>query len=145
MALHLLKMAVGIESFDHLRAVQRERLQLGKNLGAKGELRHLTRNKPKRTFSVLDGGSIYWIIKGYICARQKIKGFGEALGRNGRPRCAIFLDPNLIQTVLLQQKPIQGWRYLEEITAPDDLVGSPRQETSLPDEMAKELRFLGLL
>ena len=145
MALHLLKMAVRIESFSHLLAVQRDRLQLGKNLGAKGELRHLTKNKPRRDLSVLDGGSIYWIIKGYICARQRIKGFGEALGRNGRPRCAIFLDPNLIQTVLLQQKPIQGWRYLEEAAAPDDLVGSPRQETSLPDEMAKELRFLGLL
>ena len=145
MALHLLKMAVGIESFDRLRVVQQARLQSGKNLGTKGELRHLTKNKPKRAHSVLDGGSIYWIIKGYICARQRIKGFGETLGRNGRPRCVIFLDPKLIQTTLLQQKPIQGWRYLEQFSAPDDLLGNEKQKTNLPDEMVKDLKFLGLL
>ena len=91
MALHLLKMAVRIESFDHLLAVQRERLQLGKNLGAKGELRHLTKNKPKRDLSVLDGGSIYWIIKGYICARQRIKSFGEAITLYGNIGKMLFI------------------------------------------------------
>ncbi|MGY9019385.1 MAG: DUF1489 family protein [Alphaproteobacteria bacterium] len=146
MTIHLVKIAVGIESVDHLRDVQIERLRQAQEPGGAGALRHLTRNAPRRAEEVLDGGSIYWIIKGYIRVRQYITGFGEAVGRNGKPRCALILDPKLVQTVLLPHKPIQGWRYMEAEAAPEDLTGKERKiVSSLPQDMADELRSLGLL
>ncbi|MBK17384.1 MAG: lysophospholipase [Rhodospirillaceae bacterium] len=146
MTIHLVKIAVGIGSVDHLREVQIERLRQAKESGGPGELRHLTRNAPRRAAEVLNGGSIYWIIKGYIRVRQRITDFGEAVGRNGKPRCALILDPKLVQTQLLPHKPIQGWRYMEPEAAPADLTNQERKiESSLPTEMADELRSLGLL
>lgn len=146
MTIHLVKIAVGIESVDHLRDVQIERLRQAQEPGGAGALRHLTRNAPRRAEEVLDGGSIYWIIKGYIRVRQYITGFGEAVGRNGKPRCALILDPKLVQTVLLPHKPIQGWRYMKAEAAPEDLTGKERKiVSSLPQDMADELRSLGLL
>ncbi|MBT5459163.1 MAG: DUF1489 domain-containing protein [Rhodospirillaceae bacterium] len=145
MTVHLVKMAVGIESFEHLTDVQADRVRRAEETDGKGVLRHLTRNTPRRSDEVLDGGSIYWIIKGYIRAHQRITGFGEATGRNGRPRCALILDPKLVRTELLPHKPIQGWRYMEPAGVPEDLTSRAMEKTSLPDEMAAELRALGLL
>lgn len=145
MTVHLVKMAVGIESVDHLVDVQSERLRQAQDAGGAGVLRHLTRNTPRRAEEVLDAGSIYWIIKGYIRARQPVTGFGEAMGRNGRPRCALILDPNLVRTELVPHRPIQGWRYMEAPAAPRDLSRQSAARTSMPDEMEAELRALGLL
>lgn len=145
MTVHLVKMAVGIDSVDHLIDVQAERLRQAREASGAGVLRHLTRNTPRRAEEVLDGGSIYWIIKGYIRARQPITGFGEAMGRNGRPRCALILDLKLVRTELAPHRPIQGWRYMEPLGAPRDLSRKSAAKTSMPDEMEAELRALGLL
>ena len=96
MTVHLMKMAVGIESVDHLKRVQKARLAAAREKGGAGDLRHMTRNMPKRADEVLDGGSIYWVIKGYVRVRQRIKGFDWGVGRSGRKRCAIILDPKLV-------------------------------------------------
>lgn len=145
MTVHIVKMAVGINSVDHLIDVQSERLRQAQDAGGAGVLRHLTRNTPRRAEEILDAGSIYWIIKGYIRARQPITGFGEAMGRNGRPRCALILDPKLVRTELVPHRPIQGWRYMEPPAAPRDLTRKSAAKTSMPDEMEAELRALGLL
>lgn len=145
MTVHLVKMAVGIDSVEHLIDVQAERLRQAKKAGGPGVLRHLTRNTPRRGDEVLDGGSIYWIIKGYIRARQPITGFGEAVGKNGRPRCALLLDPKLVRTELMPQRPMQGWRYMDPVAAPKDLSRKEAAQTSMPDEMEAELRALGLI
>ncbi len=147
MTVHLVKMAVGIEDVDHLREVQAHRFAEAKRVDGAGRLRHLTRNAPRRNAEVLDGGSIYWIMKGYIRARQTIIGIEEATGRSGRKRCALILSPELARTVLTPHKPIQGWRYMEDAQAPDDLgdgEADPR-DASLPPDLAAELRTLGLL
>jgi len=145
MTIHLVKMAVGIDSVDHLIDVQADRLRQAREAGGAAVLRHMTRNTPRRAEEVLDGGSIYWIIKGYIRARQPITGFGEGVGRNGRPRCAMILDPKLVRTELVPHRPIQGWRYMEAPAAPRDLTRRSAARTSMPDEMEAELRALGLL
>ena len=146
MTIHLVKIAVGIESVDHLREIQIERLRKAREKNKSADLRHLTRNSPKRAEEVLDNGSIYWLIKGYIRVRQRINDFSEAFDRNGKPRCALILDTNLVQTVLLPHKPIQGWRYMEVDVAPADLTTAERKiVSSLPQDMADELRSLGLL
>jgi len=141
MTVHLVKMAVGIESLDHLMRIQKER-----RAGNNGILRHLTRNAPRRSVEVLDGGSIFWIIKGYIRARQRITGFADAVGRNGKPRCAILLDPGLKRVELTPHKPIQGWRYMEDAAAPGDIGNAEGKAIDgLPEEMAAELKSLGLI
>jgi hypothetical protein len=144
MTVHLVKMAVGIDSVDHLIDVQADRLRQAEH-GGVGVLRHLTRNTPRRAEEVLDGGSIYWVIKGYIRAHQPITSFGEAMGQNGRPRCALILDPKLVRTELVPHRSMQGWRYMEAPTAPKNLSRRTAAKTSMPDEMEAELRALGLL
>ena len=149
MTVHLMKMAVGIESVDHLKRVQKARLAAAREKGGTGDLRHMTRNMPKRADEVVDGGSIYWVIKGYVRVRQRIKGFDWGVGRSGRKRCAIILDPKLVKTELMPQRPMQGWRYLDPDAAPRDLAPGSKDGSKdmpeLPPGMAEELRELGLL
>ncbi len=144
MTIHLVKIAVGIKSIDDLKEVQVERIRRAKELGDATKLRHLTRNTPRRRNDVLENGSIYWIIKGYIRARQRIIGLDQVVGKNGKSRCALVLDPLLIKTVLMPHKPIQGWRYMDAQAVPNDLIEG-EIESSLPLSMAEELRSLGLL
>ncbi|MBD20496.1 MAG: lysophospholipase [Rhodospirillaceae bacterium] len=144
MTIHLVKIAVGIESIDHLRDLQLERICRAKEEGVHDKLIHLTRNTPRRRNEVLQNGSIYWIIKGYIRVRQHIIDMEKVIGRNGQPRCALVLDPLLKKTILMPHKPIQGWRYMEEEAVPNDLT-EDEIKSSLPSSMVEELRSLGLL
>lgn len=146
MTVHLVKIAVGIESLEHLRDVQRERREAAKVRDGAGQLRHMTRNRPRRSEEVLDGGCIHWIIKGYIRARQRIVGFDEVIDSRGRKRCALILSPKLERTELVPHRPIQGWRYMEDDAAPRLATGrNAKQVEALPEPMADELRALGLL
>jgi hypothetical protein len=146
--LHLLKLAVGIESVAHLARVQKQRRA---DLRAKGERAmtwHFTRNFPRRAEEVLDGGSMYWIIHGEIVARQRIVTLEERRNQRGRKRCAIGLEAKIVRTEPVSHRPLQGWRYMGENDVPPDLgERSPRAKGAerLPEGMARELRELGLL
>ena len=144
-SVHILKMAVGIESIDHLTRRQKQRLDQARSSGGVGALRHFTRNMPKRAGEIAVDGSIYWIIKGHIRVRQRILEFERVAGREGRRRCAFVLDPELVQTVSRPHKPIQGWRYLEPGAAPADLAAMRTDVADFPAPMAAELRALGLI
>jgi hypothetical protein len=143
-----LKLAVGIESVAHLARVQKQRRA---DLRAKGERPmtwHFTRNFPRRAEEVLDGGSMYWIIRGEIVARQRIVTLEERRNQRGRKRCAIGLEAKIVRTEPVSHRPLQGWRYMGENDVPPDLGdGSPRAKgvERLPEGMARELRELGLL
>jgi hypothetical protein len=140
MALHLLKMCVGITDVDHLKSVQRARW------GEAGPYRHRTRNFPKRADEILYGGSMYWIIKGQIRVRQPIIALDAELDAEGRRFCIIRMKPEHIETLLVPQRPMQGWRYLAaEDAPPDRLSGLAEDAGEMPFEMARELRSLGLL
>lgn len=138
--LHIIKLSVGPESLEDLagwQALRRE--QTGENVN-----RHLTRNFPRRGAEILEsGGSIYWVIKGVILARQRIIDFQAVENAETGRRCAFVLDPPLIQTVPRAHRPFQGWRYYKPEDAPPDLDGSGTD--ALPPELAEELRVLGLL
>ena len=144
MTVHLLRMAVRVESISHLKRIQNERLRERVKQGESG-LYTFTRNIPKRVDNLIDGGSIYWIIKKYIRARQRILGVERHVNGEGRPYCAIQIDPDPIQVVARRQKAFQGWRYLKPEDIPLDLKISERQVTDMPTEMADELRELGLI
>ena len=68
-----------------------------------------------------------------------------SVNSEGRPSCALVLDPALVRTQMLPKRPFQGWRYLPVAKAPPDVTGSDDGSDELPAEMADELRTLGLL
>jgi len=137
--LHLMKLSVGTDDVEDLAAFQARRLA---NHGA---VWHLTRSTPKRADELLEGGSIYWSIKGRIQARQRLLGFESESDEQARPRCRILLDPELVRTAPRTVRPFQGWRYLPAADAPGDLgAAGAGQGDELPPEMVEELRKLGL-
>jgi hypothetical protein len=137
MTVHLKKLSVGSQSLDSLRAGQALRLAKG------GRLVHVTRNRPRRAEELLDGGSIYWIIKGVVTGRQAIIDLADAQRADGTPACGIVLSPEIIQVVPTKMRIFQGWRYLEAEDAPADLTGAA--DESMPLALAAELRALGIL
>ncbi len=139
MTVHLIKLCVGIESMDHLARVQAQRRK-GAQLG-----RHFTRNTPRRRAELLDGGSIYWVIRGFVMVRQAISGVERMADGDGRLRCALLLDPRLVRTVPRAHRPFQGWRYLEADAAPPDAGPRSPGKGGIPAELAAELEDLGLL
>jgi hypothetical protein len=145
MTVHLIKLAVGIYSFSHLMERQRQRVADAAVRGEEGQLRHLTRSRPRRADEVLDGGSIYWVIKGAVCARQRIIEIDTAVNHKGLPRCALIFAHELVPVRARPMRAFQGWRYLEAADVPVDAIGGIDESDKLPSEMAEELRALGLL
>ncbi|MBS28454.1 MAG: lysophospholipase [Alphaproteobacteria bacterium] len=146
MSVHLVKLAVSIESIDHLRERQKQRIAERKAAGDGPVLRILTRNTPRRGDEILEnGGSLYWVIRGRILVRQRITAIEPATGKDGTPRCAIHLDRKLVRVQSKRSRPFQGWRYLEPENAPADLPSGAKAEREPPPEMAAELRELGLI
>lgn len=137
MPLHIIKLAVGADSIADLAGWQAQRLKQLK----KPHLVHVTRMTPKRRDEVLDGGSLYWVIKGYTGIRQRILDLKPAV-KDGHPACAIVYDPELIPVSRRAQRAFQGWRYLKAADAPRDLK---RGEADLPEDLQQALSELGLL
>ena len=137
MTVHLKKLSVGSQSLETLRTWQASRLS------ETGRLLHITRNRPRRAEEILDGGSIYWIIKGVMSARQTIVDLAEVQRADGQVACGLVLGPDLVATVPTKMRIFQGWRYLETEDAPADLT-DPVDE-SMPPALLAELRELGVL
>lgn len=140
-ALHLIKLSVGTEGVEDLAAWQAS----ARAKGPDGLPRHVTRMWPKREAEILDGGSIYWVIKGVLMCRQRILRLDEVTGGDGIRRCAIVLDPELIRTTQALKRPFQGWRYLPAKDVPADLPKGRADEQALPSELSAALADLGVL
>ena len=69
--------------------------------------------------------------------------FDEEIDDEGRPYCRIKVRRTVVATAPVSWKAFQGWRYLEPERAPPDL--SRGDSADMPDEMASELKRLGLL
>lgn len=147
MSLNLIKLSVGTDSIEDLGQWQTERLRQMKADGvSKPQLFHRTGQKPRRDAELLNGGSIYWVIKGMIQARQKLVGFGEGTRPDGRACCLILLDRALIPVRPTTRRAFQGWRYLQADDAPADLGGRAAGDLAgMPPGMRRELAELGLL
>ncbi|MGB2015982.1 MAG: DUF1489 family protein [Candidatus Puniceispirillum sp.] len=137
--MHLKKLSVGSASFEALQEWQNSRV------AANLPLMHVTRNRPRRAEDILAGGSIYWIIKGVMCARQPIIELREVTRADGRPACGIVLAPGLVKVEPTRMRIFQGWRYLEAKDAPHDVLVSQEDGQEMPPAMVAELRELGLL
>ena len=144
MTIHLIKLSVGPETLDDLAARQKQRLKDMKSKGQKPELMHVTRHMPKRAEELLDGGSIYWVIKGWLCARQKLLEL-RPLQRDGVSRCGLVYDKELVRVSPRPHRAFQGWRYLASKDAPRDLDKAAKGAAAMPETLRRELRELGLM
>lgn len=146
MALNILKLCVGADSIEDLAAWQRGRLAHAKKTTGTARVFHTTRMVPKRQDEVLDGGSLYWVIKGIIQVRQRIIGFEPGHKEDGTPCVLIMLDPGLVTVRPTPRRAFQGWRYLTTDDAPVDLTGAAARTTrAMPPKLRKDLADLGLL
>lgn len=145
MPLHLIKLSVGVDSIDHLADIQAARVQAKIRQGLAPDLMHITRMWPKRKDELLDGGSIYWVIKRVVRCRQKLMALRETVNDKGLPACGLVLDPEIVPVVPRAFRAFQGWRYFKHDDVPQDLVGAGRAAADLPSELADELRGLGLI
>jgi hypothetical protein len=137
--INILKLCVGAESVEDLidwQTSQQDRWAVGTAV-------HITRMWPKREAEVVQG-SLYWVIKGAIMARQRILRLEEAIGSDGIRRCALVLDVAVIRTDAAPRRPFQGWRYLDPADAPRDLAQGRAREEKLPDDLARALADIGL-
>lgn len=145
MPLHLVKLSVGSSSVKDHRDWVNERVRQNKAKGLPALYTHVTRMTPKREEELLDGGSIYWVIKGMIAARQKLVGLERFRDSDGIGRCRLTMRPKLIAVSPRPMRPFQGWRYLDDNAVPPDLGGAAASIERMPEPMRRELRELGLL
>ncbi|WP_315740338.1 MULTISPECIES: DUF1489 domain-containing protein [unclassified Bradyrhizobium] len=146
MPLHLIKLAVGCESVKELKEWIAERMLAAKKKGLPQQHVHVTRMTPKRVEDILAGGSLYWVIRGEVAAREKIVGIEPFRDGDGIGRCRIIMQPKVIAVSPRPMRPFQGWRYLTTEDAPADLgKSSAAGVEAMPEPLRRELRDLGLL
>lgn len=137
-SLHLMKLCVGAEGPEDLELWQSQRF-------GDGPACHVTRMWPKRDAELLDGGSIYWVFKGVMLARQRLLRLDERIGDDGIRRCALILDRDLVRVTAVPRRPFQGWRYLQGQDAPADLPHGRGGDDALPPKVAAALAEMGLV
>ena len=146
MAVNLIKLCVGVESIEALAQAHRQRLAAQRAAGESPRLFHTTRMVPKRKAELLDGGSLYWVIKGVIQLRQRITGFEDTVRADGKPCVKILLGSRHYLVRPTPRRPFQGWRYLDAADAPGDLSSAERNTVAqLSPKMRRDLAELGLL
>jgi hypothetical protein len=141
--LHLLKLCVGADAVADLVEWQAERMAEARAAGREWTQFHVTRMWPKRRDELVAGGSLYWVFKGLVLARQRILGLEPRRGADGIERCAIRLDPKVVRTAPQPRRPFQGWRYLRPEDAPPDL--SATHAADLPPKLVAGLAQVGVL
>jgi hypothetical protein len=135
-SLHLIKLCVGVDSVAELSDWVSQR---GADHG------HTTRMTPKREDELLAGGSIYWVIKGQIACRQKLLALRSERGEDGISRCRLMLDRTVVPVVPRPFRAFQGWRYLADQDAPPDIAEGVDADSSMPEDMQRDLAAMGLL
>ncbi len=138
---HLVKLCVGAARVEDLEAWQDARAAGN----ADYQPRHVTRMWPKREAELVNGGSLYWVFKGVILARQRILRLEEVIGDDGIRRCGIVRERQIIRTMPAPRRAFQGWRYLAPEDAPPDLPKGRTNDDTLPAALSHELASIGIL
>jgi hypothetical protein len=145
MPLHLIKLAVGCDSVEDLKDWIKQRLKEKKKRGEKPERFHTTRMVPKRADELIDGGSLFWVIRGELLCGERILDIRPFVDKDGIGRCRIVLDGKVRLVAPRPCRAFQGWRYLNHQDAPADLDRAAPGARHMPEDMRRELRELGLL
>jgi hypothetical protein len=139
MTVHLIKLCVGVDTVQELKIWQTERARKAP------ELCHRTMRAPRRRDEVLDGGSLYWVIKGIVLVRQRVLDLRPDVKDDGTACCGIVLDAELVATRAQARGAFQGWRYLPVTDAPSDLRVVEDDDGEMPHAMRADLRELRLI
>ena len=145
MTVHLIKLCVGVDTVKELADWQAERLKRLKRAGKTPELCHRTLQAPRRRAEVLEGGSLYWVIKGFVLVRQRVLDLRPDVKEDGTVCCGIVLDAKLVTTRAHPRRAFQGWRYLEAADVPKDAKLTESADDKLPRGMREDLRELRLI
>ncbi len=143
-SLHLIKLCVGTECVEDLAEWQAQRMAERRAAEADPCPVHVTRMWPRREAELLAGGSLFWVIKGFVLARQRIRALEPREGADGVRRCALLLEPEILRTSPQPRRPFQGWRYLPAAEAPRDLAGGAGL-ADLPPALMAQLDAMGVL
>ncbi len=100
---------------------------------------------PTRAAELVEGGSLYWVIKGQIAARQRLLEIEPFVDVDGIGRCRLWLDPEVVHVSPRPYRAFQGWRYFQDKDAPPDLDAVAKGAADMPEAMRRELGELGLL
>ncbi len=145
MALHLIKLCVGADSVRDLEDWIKEKLKQKRKNREKPEHIHRTRMVPKRADELTDGGSLFWVIRGAVMCRQRIRDIRPFVDKDGIGRCGVVLDPKVVLVEPRPYRAFQGWRYLAVNDAPRDLGKVVKGAAAMPETLRRELRELGLM
>lgn len=145
MALHLIKLCVGADSVRDLEDWIKQRLKEKRKSGEKPEHIHRTRMVPKRAAELVDGGSLFWVIRGEVTCRQRIREVRPFRDKQGIGRCGLVLEPKVVLVAPRPFRAFQGWRYLAAEDAPGDLDQAAPGAAAMPEKLRRELRELGLM
>src|ERR1700694_5478598 len=137
MALHLIKLCVGADSVRDLEDWIKEKLRDKKKRGEKPEHIHRTRMVPKRADELIDGGSLFWVIRGQIMCRERIAAIRPFVDKEGVGRCRVVLVPKVILVEPRPFRAFQGWRYLEPKDAPRGLDRAAPGAHAMPEDMRR--------
>jgi hypothetical protein len=145
MTVHLIKLCVGCESVRELEDWIKQKLKAKRRSGEKPEHIHRTRMVPKRADELIGGGSLYWVIRGEILCRQRVRAIRPFVDKDGIGRCGIVLDAKVVPVEPRPHRAFQGWRYLAPRDAPRDLGKIAKGAVMMPETLRRELRELGLM
>ena len=129
----MLKLCVGAHSIDDMIDWQQRQMRTLPNPI------HRTRAYPKQAEAMLQGGSIYWVVRRAIRFRQRIIDIRKVDDDEGKSLCELHFDPELIQTYAQPKRPFQGWRYLKPGDAPRDLR-SGESAMNIPADLDEALK-----
>lgn len=129
----MIKLCVGAATVEDLLEWQRTR-----EPGGPWIMR--TRQTPKRSAELVEGGSLFRVFKGIILCRQAIVAV-NTVGEGVTARCEVTLDETPILVVPTPRRAFQGWRYLEPKDAPADLANDGIGD--MPQDLARQLREAG--
>ena len=134
MPLHLSRVAFGAAAFaDLVNRIEANRT---------GDVVRLTtRYLPKRHAEILEGGSLYWIIKHQLVGRARVLGFEDT----PEGRVNIVLEAKVIPVKPMPRRAHQGWRYLADEDAPSDLEAGEVAGDAMPGKLVSDLAKLGLV
>jgi hypothetical protein len=129
----LTKVAVGVASVEALEN------RMARRITGQGEVRVPTRMRPKRMAELI-GGSLHWIVKHRIVARQIILRFDD----RSDGRIDIVCAGDLLSCTPRPKRAHQGWRYLAEEDAPGEGADDDGM-SMLPPRIYAKLAGLGLV
>lgn len=141
---HMIKLVVGIDSLQAFHALQHYHAVEYEGVMAAP---CWTRTRPKQAEEILrTGGSIYRVINNRIQCRHRILGFETVDTAEKGTMCVIMQELAMMRTMPLPKRAFQGWRYLKDAYAPEDMAlydgGSLEGDDA---ELQAELHKAGLL